>query len=80
MGLDRLPMPHQERLQRLLGHRWLGIIPADFQPTLAGPHVMVAATDWRKLFAVAADPENMGPAPGDESPYRTSFPRVLFFC
>jgi hypothetical protein len=26
MGLDRLPMLHQERLQRLLGHRWLGIL------------------------------------------------------
>ena len=36
------------------------MIPADFQPTLVGPHVIVrpiAATDWHELFAVAADPE-----------------------
>jgi RimJ/RimL family protein N-acetyltransferase len=36
------------------------MIPADFQPTLVEPHVIVrpiAATDWHELFAVAADPE-----------------------
>src|SRR6266850_8571019 len=39
------------------------MIPADFQPTLVGPHVIVrpiAATDWHELFAVAADPESSG--------------------
>jgi hypothetical protein len=55
-------MPHQQRLQRLLGHRWLLSSKNDtrrknFQPTLwqlVGRHVIVrqiAATDWHELFA-----------------------------